>query len=54
MKLTDAKLRTLTTPGKHADGHGLYLEVSPTGGWYWRPVFADGVPPRRQRIAVVH
>lgn len=36
MKLTDAKLRNLTTPGKHADGGGLYLEitrrVAATGG----------------------
>jgi len=36
MKLTDAKLRNLTTPGKHADGGGLYLEVTPAGGRYWR------------------
>jgi integrase len=36
MKLNDAKLRTLTTPGKHADGAGLYLEVTPAGGRYWR------------------
>ena len=27
MKLNDAGLRNLTTPGKHFDGHGLYLEV---------------------------
>lgn len=32
MKLTDARLFTLTTPGQHADGHGLYLEASPTAG----------------------
>ena len=36
MKLTDAKIRNLTTPGKHADGAGLYLEVSPKGSRYWR------------------
>lgn len=36
MKLTDAKVRTLTTPGKHADGHGLYLEVTPAGAKSWR------------------
>jgi integrase len=36
MKLTDAKLRTLTQPGKHFDGGGLYLEVAAAGGRYWR------------------
>lgn len=36
MKLTDAKLRTLTDPGKHSDGGGLYLELTKLGGRYWR------------------
>jgi integrase len=36
MPLTDAKLRTLTTPGKHFDGGGLYLELTKAGGRYWR------------------
>ncbi len=36
MKLTDAKVRTLKEPGKHADGLGLYLELTPAGGRYWR------------------
>ena len=36
MKLTDVKIRNLTTPGKHADGSGLYLEISPKGSKYWR------------------
>ena len=36
MKLTDAKLRTLKTPGMHFDGGGLYLELTPSGGRYWR------------------
>lgn len=36
MKLTDAKLRTLNQPGKHADGGGLFLNVTPAGGRYWR------------------
>ena len=31
MKLTDARLRTLTTPGKHFDGGGLYLDVTKAG-----------------------
>lgn len=36
LKLTDTKLRTLTEPGKHADGLGLYLEITKAGGRYWR------------------
>ena len=35
-KLSDVKLRNLATPGKHFDGGGLYLEVTPAGGRYWR------------------
>lgn len=36
MKLTDALLRKLATPGKHFDGGGLYLELTAAGGRYWR------------------
>lgn len=36
MKLTDAKLRALREPGRHFDGGGLYVEVSPNGGRYFR------------------
>lgn len=36
MKLTDAKLRNLTEPGKHFDGSGLFLDVTKAGGRYWR------------------
>lgn len=36
MKLTDAKLRNLTEPGKHFDGGGLYLDLTKAGGRYWR------------------
>ena len=36
MKLTDAKLRTLSEPGKHFDGGGLYLDLTAAGGRYWR------------------
>ena len=52
MKLTDTKLRTLTTPGKHADGHGLYLEVSPTGGRYWRMKYRHGGKEKRLSFGV--
>lgn len=36
MKLTDAKLRNLSSPGKYFDGNGLYLELTAAGGRYWR------------------
>lgn len=36
MKLTDAKLRTLNQAGKHADGGGLFLNITAAGGRYWR------------------
>ena len=35
-KLTDAKLRNLSEPGKHFDGGGLYLDFTKAGGRYWR------------------
>jgi hypothetical protein len=47
MKLNDAKLRTLTTPGKHADGAGLYLEITPAGGRYWRMKYRFGGKEKR-------
>lgn len=34
-KLTALAIKT-AAPGKHADGLGLYLEVTPQGGRYWR------------------
>jgi integrase len=42
MKLTDAKVRTAKDVGKHADGHGLYLLVSASGGKYWRLKYRYG------------
>lgn len=42
MKLTDAKLRNLTEPGKHFDGFGLYLDVTKAGGRYWRLKYRYG------------
>ena len=41
-KLSDVKLRSLTQPGKHFDGGGLYLEVTPAGGRYWRLKYRIG------------
>lgn len=37
--LTDTKLKALRRnpePGKHTDGHGLYLRITPQGGMYWQ------------------
>lgn len=33
--LSPAKVRSLSTPGKHADGNGLYLIVDPSGAKRW-------------------
>ncbi len=42
MKLTDAKLRTLSEPGRHYDGRGLYLELTKASGRYWRMKYRYG------------
>jgi integrase len=42
MKLSDAKLRHLKLSGKHADGGGLYLHITPAGGRYWRLKYRFG------------
>lgn len=36
MKLTDAKLRTLKTAGKYADGGGMFFQITEASGRYWR------------------
>lgn len=52
MKLTDATLRNLTKPGKHADGGGLYLELTPAGGKYWRLKYRYGGKEKRLAFGV--
>lgn len=52
MKLNDAKLRNLATPGKHFDGGGLYLEVTPAGGRYWRMKYRHGGKEKRLAFGV--
>lgn len=52
MKLTDAKLRNLTDPGKHFDGAGLYLELTPAGGRYWRMKYRHGGKEKRLAFGV--
>lgn len=52
MKLSDTKLRTLAKPGKHFDGGGLYLEVTPAGGRYWRLKYRHGGKEKRLAFGV--
>ncbi|WP_287916570.1 phage integrase central domain-containing protein [Comamonas sp.] len=52
MKLTDAKLRTLSQPGKHFDGGGLYLELTAAGGRYWRLKYRVGGKEKRLALGV--
>lgn len=52
MKLTDAKLRTLSQPGKHFDGGGLYLELTAAGGRYWRLKYRIGGKEKRLALGV--
>ena len=34
-RLTEARIRTLKTPGRHGDGDGLHLKISETGARSW-------------------
>src|SRR3990167_1525593 len=52
VKLTDATLRNLTKPGKHADGGGLYLELTPAGGKYWRLKYRYGGKEKKLAFGV--
>lgn len=52
MALTDAQLRNLTEPGKHFDGAGLYLELTPAGGRYWRMKYRFGGKEKRLAFGV--
>ena len=52
VKLSDAKLRTLTQPGKHFDGAGLYLELTAAGGRYWRLKYRHAGKEKRLALGV--
>lgn len=52
MKLTDTKLRSLTEPGRYFDGGGLYLELTPAGGRYWRVKYRHGGKEKRLALGV--
>lgn len=42
MALTDIQIRRTGKPGKYTDGRGLFLQVAPTGGKYWRYAYRFG------------
>jgi len=52
MKLTDAKLRTLSAAARHFDGAGLYLELTPAGGKCWRMKYRHGGKEKRLAFGV--
>jgi hypothetical protein len=56
MPLTEQQIRSFRPePGKKQrlfDGHGLYREISPTGGTYWRWKYHFGGKERRLAIGV--
>lgn len=52
MPLSEAKLRTLKTPGKHFDGGGLYLEITNSDGYYWRLKYRFGGKEKRLAFGV--
>jgi hypothetical protein len=39
-RLTELKCKRLSKPGRHTDGAGLYLDVSPAGARHWVFLFA--------------
>ena len=40
------------TPGKHANEHGLYLEVGPVGGRHWRMTYRHAGKEKRLSFCV--
>ena len=40
--LTDLQIRRTGKPGNYTDGRGLFLQVAPTGGKYWRYAYRFG------------
>ena len=51
-RFTDTQVRALRTPGKHFDGDGLYLEVTPAGGRYWRLKYRFAGKEKRLALGV--
>jgi integrase len=42
MALSDIQIRRTDKPGKYTDGRGLFLQVAPNGGKYWRYAYRFG------------
>lgn len=42
MALSDLQIRRTVTTGKYTDGRGLFLQVAPNGGKYWRYAYRFG------------
>lgn len=51
-KLTAISARNLSRPGKHFDGHGLYLEITRAGGRYWRLKYRYAGKEKRLALGV--
>jgi len=52
MKLNNLKLSNSLPSGKHADGGGLYLEVTAAGGRYWRLKYRFAGKEKRLALGV--
>jgi integrase len=53
-RLSVVKVRTLKDPGLHADGNGLYLSVTPSGGKSWRLIYRDNGKRTELGLGPVH
>jgi len=53
-KLSDRRIRTLTKPGRHSDGGGLYLTVDPSGAKRWAFLFRQNGRLREMGLGGFH
>ena len=51
-RLTARTVETLTTPGRHADGDGLYLTVRPGGSKQWIFLYRSERSPARDGVGI--
>ena len=51
-RLSARKVQTLAEPGRHADGGGLYIEITASGGSYWRLKYRFGGKEKRLAFGV--
>jgi integrase len=52
MALSDLQIRRTDKPGKYADGRGLFLQVTPRGGKYWRYSYRYGGKQRTLALGI--